>query len=361
MPRLRRRWPRPSLAERLLDGEDVADTDPRTAATAELLAAARAVPPGRPQDEAAALDAFRRAAGAGAGTGLAAGVGPGPASTAGIGPGSASTAGVRPEPARPGGVDAEPARPAAAGAGPGRGAAAGGGSDRAPGGVPVPVVRGSRCRTARGPRLARALACGVVAVAALGGVALAAQNGALARPFGPSGGGGHHPSAPASPARATGTAPEVPDTLGPRPGSGPSTTRTGTVSPSPATGSPAPDAPSVAGARGLCTAYTEAERQGRSPAGAVRARLAEAAGGVAGIDAYCAALTGPPAPATGHGHGVNSAGPHTTPSASPSTSSHASPSASPSSHASSHASAAPEAATPNANAARATPGTARRG
>ncbi|CAG7646115.1 serine/threonine-protein kinase [Actinacidiphila bryophytorum] len=240
-------WPRPAVAEQLLNGEDVADTDPRTAEVAGLLAAARALPPGRPQDEAAVLDAFRRASAAGSG-----------------------------------------ARRTA---------------------VAVPVVRGRRWRTARGPRPVRLLVGGALAVSALGGVAIAAQGGGLPHPFGSSDGSTHGPSAPAPTGGGTGTAPGLPRTPGATTGSASPSALPGTGSPTPGTVSPAPGVPTATGTRGLCEAYTKAEREGTTPEGSVIARLAEAAGSAAGVDAYCAALTGS-SPAPGHGHGQRTAQPH---------------------------------------------------
>lgn len=246
------RWPRPAVAEQLLNGEDVADTDPRTAEMAGLLAAARVLPPGRPQDEAAVLDAFRRAAAAG---------------------------------------------PAA---------------DRAPHAGPVPVVR-RRWRAARGPRPVRLLVGGALAVSALGGVAIAAQGGALPHPFHSSDGTTHGPSAPASAAGGTGSSPALPRTPGAASGSASPRALPGTAPRTPGSVSPAPGAPAGAGARGLCEAYAKAEREGTAPAGAVRARLAEAAGSASAIDAYCAALADPAAPTSAHGHGPRSAQPHAGP------------------------------------------------
>ncbi|HEY3481704.1 MAG TPA: hypothetical protein VGL02_22635, partial [Streptomyces sp.] len=117
------RWPRPAVAEQLLNDEDVTDADPRTAEMAGLLAAARTPPPVRPGDEAVALDAFRRTAVAPAVTGR-----------------------------------------------------------RVPA-TPAPAVRGDRRRTTRGPRTVRMLVGGALAVFALSGVAIAAQGGVLPRPF----------------------------------------------------------------------------------------------------------------------------------------------------------------------------------
>lgn len=248
------RWPQPDVAEQLLNGEDVTDADPRTAGMAGLLAAARALPPGRPQDEATALDAFRRAAGAD--------------------------------------TRARSASPAA---------------------VPVPVV-GGRWRTKRVPRPVRMLVGGVLAVSAIGGVAVAAQGGGLPHPFHSSGGAADRPSVPASSARTTGTAPGLPRAPGTTPGSGTPTTHPGAAPHAPGTVSPAPGAPADTGTGGLCEAYAKAERDGTTPGATVRARLAEAAGSAAGIGAYCAALTDSPAPTSRHGHGQKSAEPHAGPS-----------------------------------------------
>jgi hypothetical protein len=231
------RWPRPGVAEQLLNGEDVTDADPRSAEMAGLLAAARVLPPGRPQDEAAALEAFRRAAA-----------------------------------------------------------------------VPAPAVRGHRWRTRRGPRPVRLLIGGALAVSALGGVAIAAQDGGLTHPFHSSGGGTHSPSAsaPAPSARGTGTAPGLPRTPGATPGHGTPPTLAGTVPP---TSGP----PADTGMQGLCEAYAKAKGEGKAPDKAIQARLAEAAGSAAGIDAYCAARTAAPSPGHGHGHVQKTPAPHTGP------------------------------------------------
>ncbi|UWE10495.1 serine/threonine-protein kinase [Actinacidiphila bryophytorum] len=238
-------WLRPAVAEQLLNGEDVADAEPRTAEVAGLLAAARALPPGRPQDEAAVLDAFRRTSAAG----------PGPRRTR----------------------------------------------------VAVPVVRSRRA--GRGRRPVRLLVGGALAVSALGGVAIAAQGGALPHPFRSSDGSTHGPSAPAPTGGGRGTAPGLPRTPGATTGSASPAAVPGGDSATPGTVSPAPGVPTAAGARGLCEAYTKAEREGTTPEGSVSARLAEAAGSAAGVDAYCAALTGS-SPAPGHGHGQRTAQPH---------------------------------------------------
>lgn len=236
------RWPRDDVAERLLNGEDVDDSDPRTAELAGLLAAARTLAPGRPQDESAALEAFR----------------------------------------------------ARYGAAPGAAAAA------------VPAHHGRRWRAAPTSRSARMLLGGVVAAFTLSGVAIAAQGGALPHPF-RSGRTTHEPSAPASstPPGGTGT-PSAADGRGA--GSTPPPARPGAPH---ATGavSPSAGAPGTQGTKGLCNAYLTAQRDGRTPGQGLQDRLARAAGGAAGIDAYCAALTASPVP----GHGRKSASPHVTP------------------------------------------------
>lgn len=246
------RWPRDDVAERLLNGEDVDDSDPRTAELAGLLAAARTLAPVRPQDESEALEAFR----------------------------------------------------ARYGAAPGVAAAA------------FPARRGRRWRAAPASRSARMLLGGVVAAFTLSGVAIAAQGGALPHPF-RSGRTTHEPSAPASSASPGGTGtPSAADGRGA--GSAPPPARPGTPH---ATGavSPSAVAPGTQGTKGLCNAYLKAQRDGRAPGQGVQDRLARAAGGAAGIDAYCAALTASPAP----GNGKKSASPRAEPPASARPSAHA--------------------------------------
>jgi uncharacterized membrane protein YgcG len=225
-------WPDPGLAERLLDGEEIAEPDPRTAALARLLAAADATVAGRPDDERAALRAFAREF-AGAGTGS-----------------------TRPRRLRA-------------------------------------LVRGSRT--------ARVMIGGAVAALTLGGVAIAAQSGALPHPFHSRGDGG----APSEPPAMTSSAPRtsVPRTSVGTPAApgthGPTPTATGTVRPTrvPSSGPASPPAyatgaPDTAGMKGLCTSYANAERQGRKLDTPAQARLARAAGGASEVDAYCARLTG---------------------------------------------------------------------
>jgi hypothetical protein len=216
----RGRWPDAGTAERLLDGEHADDTDPRTAGLVRLLAAARDLPPGRPQDEEAALAAFRSAAGAGA---------------------------------------VQAAR--------------------------RPVGR----YDLRRPRSVRAFVGGAAAVLALGGAAIAAQGGGIPHPFHGPGGASHRPDSPAP----------GPSEAGP----GPNTAPRPTVTAAPAATPPAAARPgraphatvTPATTKGLCEAYLKAERGGSAPEPAVRARLAQAAGGTDRIDTFCAAS--PPTPA----------------------------------------------------------------
>lgn len=261
-PRAMGRRPRRDVVERLLNGEDAADAadDPRTAGLAELLAAARVLPQGRPQDEADVLEAFRRATAAD-------------------------------------GRDGEEASAAAA--------------------VPVPVPVPSRPRWRTKQRPVRLLVGGALAVFALSGVAIAAQTGALPQPFHSSGGGHPDRPGPASPSPAgTGTAPGSPGTPATGSATGPPGTPTGTDAPhTPGTAPSTARVPADTGTRGLCAAYAKAKREGAAPDSAASARLAQAAGSAAGIDAYCAALTATPAPAPAStaGGGAQSAEPHTAP------------------------------------------------
>lgn len=240
----RGRWLQDGVVERLLNGEDVGDADPRAAELAALLAAVRNLSPGRPRDEAAALDAFRRAVGAG------------PATASG----------------------------------------------------PASAVGGRRRRTVRGTRSARMLLGGAVAVFTVSGVAIAAQGGDLPHPF-HSRSTSHEPSASASSpwAGSTSTITGPPSAPSSTSGSATPRTRTGVPHP-PATVSPSPGTSGEEGTKGLCEAYAKAQREGKAPDKTSQARLAQAAGGVTGIDAYCAVLTATPTP----GHPKKSVGPHLT-------------------------------------------------
>ncbi|MEV6008601.1 hypothetical protein AB0M29_17520 [Streptomyces sp. NPDC051976] len=240
----RGRWLQAGVAERLLNGEDMGAAHPRAAELAVLLAAVRDLPPGRPRDEVAALDAFRRAVGAG------------PATASG----------------------------------------------------PASAVGGRRRRTVRGTRSARMLLGGAVAVFTVSGVAIAAQGGDLPHPF-HTRSASHEPSASASSPWAGSSSAVTGPPSAPSSASGSATPRTGAGVPlPPATVSPSPGAPGEEGTKGLCEAYAKAQRNGKKPDKTSQARLAEAAGGVTGIDAYCAALTATPAP----GHPKKSVGPHLT-------------------------------------------------
>ena len=283
-----------ALAERLLDGEEVPGADPRTARLAGFLAAARDVLPGRPQDEAAALDAFRRA---------------------------------------------QSARLAS----------------RAKASVPG---LGRRRGAARGPRSARVLAGSAVAVLTLGGVALAAQGG-LPHPFRFSDDVPHTPSPPASSVMPgdTGAAPGEPHPPGasPLPGT-PGSTPAATTR-APGTAPADPGTPGRAGSEGLCETYAEAEHDGTDPGRDVRDRLAQEAGGVARIDAYCATVNATSTP----DHGRPGPKPHPDPHpgvTSPPASAAASPSARPSDPSS--PSPAPASLAPHGSPAPTTPGHPRR-
>ncbi|MEU6853229.1 hypothetical protein ABZ901_25280 [Actinacidiphila alni] len=155
----------------------------------------------------------------------------------------------------------------------------------------APVPRHRPRRTVRGPRSAKVLIGGAAAVFALGGAAIAAQSGALPHPFG-SGGATPATSSAAPVPHTSGSAADTPATSRPAP----VTTRPRTVD-GQTPGSAPPSAhpagsPAVPGLKGLCEAYAEAARQGREPDPSSLARLAQAAGGTNGIDAYCAELTG---------------------------------------------------------------------
>jgi hypothetical protein len=156
----------------------------------------------------------------------------------------------------------------------------------------VRVRRGRRRRA----RTSRALAGGLAAVFALGGVTVAVGAGVL-----PVRGGPFH-AGPQS-AGTTGTA-QVPSRAAPRaalppaPGrDAPGTTGGATVaapavtrtpSPRPRAGTPRDrQQPAV---RGLCRAYLAVVLQGGRPAAQLTARLRREAGGTQGVAAYCRAL-----------------------------------------------------------------------
>jgi len=260
---------RAETAERLLDGTPCteADTgDPRVAGLAHLLAAAATPLPGRPEDEHAVLEAFRAAART-----------------------------------RPAGSPA---------------------ADRqAAGGSFADAVR----RAARRRRSVKVLVAGAVAAFALGGVAIAAQTGALPGPFGP-----HRPGPSASVVPTTGGASGAPGTTGSSGGGRTSPGASGTPSgASPRVGRPSTAGPGhphdPAGTKGLCAVYVKAAAKGKAVGSAAEARLARAAGGTGRIGSYCAGLLGadsaaghaspPPATRTSAGPSASAAPPE--PSAAP--------------------------------------------
>jgi hypothetical protein len=180
-------------------------------------------------------------------------------------------------------------------------------------------ARRERRRTAcrgRGPRSARALAGGLVALFAFGGVAVAVGTGALPGPF--RGGAGHagpqirlNTPAPAGPA-ATAARPPVPGaTRDPRATTPPR--RTATAAP-PRTAAPA------RGPRALCAAYRRAvSRAGEPDQDVLRALRRAAERRHRGIAAYCRAVLRAPArrsespPSTPSSASQPSAEPHSSP------------------------------------------------
>lgn len=218
-------------AERLLDGLGAESDDPRAAELARLLAAAARPLPGRPEDERAALAAFR------------ASVAERPAS------------GPAPVPG-PETVHAHPSH----------------GADR---------------HSVRRRRSVKVLVGGAVAAFALSGVAIAAQNGGLPNPFHT-----HHPgpSAPLTP----GSGSASPSATGPGgsggpagPGTaGPSSDGPGHSSASGKQSSHTKDA----GGQRMCHTYEKAVRKGWTVDSSTQERLARAAGGADHVAAYCARL-----------------------------------------------------------------------
>lgn len=157
--------------------------------------------------------------------------------------------------------------------------------------------RGTRTRsTLRKVRPAKAVIGGVAAVLALGGVAIAAQNGALVDPFGWGG--------PAVP--GPGTNPSTHGTHSPTPSSPSAAGAAGTSAPPSQQFSPHPapttGAPVTAAVKGLCESYVKATQQGRTLNSLAQERLEQAAGGSDEVAAYCARLIG-----TTVSHGKSSA------------------------------------------------------
>ncbi|SHN37653.1 hypothetical protein [Actinacidiphila paucisporea] len=218
-------WPAPDLAERLLDGKEIAQesagSDPRIADLARLLTAADGTLAGRADDERAALQAFARE------------------------------------------FTQAPAQ--------------------ARGGVSGRSVR----RSVRGSRGAKAMIGGAAALFALGGVAIAAQTGALPRPF-------HSGTSAPVTGKAT-TAPATPSNRQSIPKATGATRRPAPFSPPPVTHPQhTTGAPEVPGLKGLCESHLKAAQRGRSLDSPSLSRLEEAAGSAAGVDAYCSALTSQP-------------------------------------------------------------------
>jgi hypothetical protein len=234
------RWPGEDAAERLLNGEDVEDADAATADLARLLAAAGEPMKGRPEDEQAALQAFRAF--------------------------RQAEQRVR--------------------------------SDR------EGRLAGAARRWVRGPRSVKALVGGIAAVLVLSGVAIAAKTGALPPPFhsapappssSSSSVGGRSPG-------AAGLTPDTSESDGTVSAPAPAGAAPGSVSPSANSSSPFP-AETVSGKpadpemKGQCKAYVKAGHKGRTVDAATLARLSQAAGGTDKVDAYCAALLGTNSPA----------------------------------------------------------------
>ncbi|HEY5834580.1 hypothetical protein [Streptomyces sp.] len=300
-------WPDPVTAERLLSGEyaaadpGLAGADPRAAALARLLAAAAEPRPCAPEDERAALAAFRRAR-----DGQEEGADPtapahgrrsrtalaflrrtpnGPRGTAGWWPAPSGAQGDGGRRDTPGSGRGE-WWPAPDGHRPGQGRK----------GRPTPNTsrtdgRRPRARGARRP--AKAALGAVVAVFALGGAALAAQTGTLPHPFQRT-----HPATVSSPQASltltpTATAPETPGVTGPGATAGPGRFPSPTPAPPGFTLVPQPPAlsPAPPGILPLCVAYTEAAGTGQSLDDVSLARLERAAGGTTEVAAYCARVT----------------------------------------------------------------------
>jgi hypothetical protein len=237
------RWPGEDAAERLLNGEDVEDADAATADLARLLAAAGEPLKGRPEDEQAALMAFRAFRQA-----------------------------------------EQRAR-----------------SDRE-----GRLAGAARRRRVRGPRSVKALVGGIAAVLVLSGVAIAAKTGALPPPFhsAPAPPSSSSPSAGSRSPGAAGRTPGTSESDGTvsAPVGAPAGAAPGSVSPSANSSSPFPAAtvsgkPADPEMKGQCKAYVKAGHKGRTVDAATLARLSQAAGGTDKVDAYCAALLGTNAPA----------------------------------------------------------------
>ncbi|MFD3452725.1 hypothetical protein ACFWVC_11110 [Streptomyces sp. NPDC058691] len=223
-------WMDAALVERLLDGDDVAQSDDRVADLARVLTAAAEPVPGNPEHERAALAAFREARDA-------------------YQEGAARTASWRPWRGRQGGQ-----------------------------------------KTRRQRRL-KAVIGGAAAVFVLGGVAIAAQTGTLLPgplPSGP----GTPTRVPSATASGVGTATAHPHaTSGSAPATAsPRTSRR--TSPAPTHPGGAPVTPPAAALKGLCESYVKAAAHGKSLESSSKARLERVAGGKGEVAAYCARLTG---------------------------------------------------------------------
>ncbi|MEU1617561.1 hypothetical protein ABZ479_09690 [Streptomyces sp. NPDC005722] len=154
-----------------------------------------------------------------------------------------------------------------------------------------------RARGVRSGRRTRAAVGGLVAVFALGGVAVAAQSGSLPGPF-HSGTAGPRPVSPApSPSNPTGSGGGT-RTASPRGpqggGAGATPTTPDAASHGPHASVPPLAAPTDAGLKGLCQAYVKAAEHHKSVNASTLARLERAAGSAAAVPAHCARLTGAP-------------------------------------------------------------------
>ncbi|MFE0627025.1 hypothetical protein ACFW3D_08665 [Streptomyces sp. NPDC058864] len=152
-----------------------------------------------------------------------------------------------------------------------------------------------RARGVRSARRTRAALGGLVAVFALGGVAVAAQSGSLPGPF-HSGTAGSRPVSPAPSSSAPAGSGGGTRSASPR---GPQGTTATPAAPAvtsrgPHASVPPFAAPTDAGLKGLCQTYVKAAEHHKSVNASTLARLERAAAGAAAVPAYCARLTGAP-------------------------------------------------------------------
>ncbi|MET8328189.1 hypothetical protein [Streptomyces sp. NPDC005181] len=136
----------------------------------------------------------------------------------------------------------------------------------------------------RGVRSVRAMVAGLVAVAALGGVAVAAGSGAMPGPFGEGGHDRPHPALPASsePATSGGSHGGTPTPRADRTQQGP----TGT----PATGRASSHPGQAQDDTARCRAYHQVQESGKAVDATAFRRLASAAGGASAVPGYCDGL-----------------------------------------------------------------------